>query len=273
MNYNNNEVLSDDELPNLSMITPCYRRRHFLPLMIANLTQFDYPKEKLTFVLYQDGDQDMFESKAHLEDVRKKLHPIKLIYKYDPHNRKTIGEKRNYAIKKMNTNKYVAMLDSDDIYLPTYPRYAVSVLKKNKMGIVGSQSMLFTYPFKEYKMTAISCQHKRQIHEATSVIDIKHFRATNGFQKSSQGEGVGLLDFCENRAHDLDISLCMVCVDHGENTIPKEMFCKDNNTIEATLGGLHFKVLDAILKNKYPEKFITKTIPETQEPESLQESQ
>ena len=79
MNYNNNDILSDDELPNISLITPCYKRRHFLPLMICNLTQFDYPKEKLTFVLYQDGPEDMFDSKEHLEDIRKKLHPIKLI--------------------------------------------------------------------------------------------------------------------------------------------------------------------------------------------------
>ena len=79
MNYNNNEVLSDDELPNLSLITPCYRRRHFLPLMIVNLTQFDYPKEKLTWVLFQDGDQDMFESKAHLEDVRQSVKNVTML--------------------------------------------------------------------------------------------------------------------------------------------------------------------------------------------------
>lgn len=252
--YKGNPVLSNDDLPNLSIITPCYRRRHFLPLMICNLINFDYPKEKLTWVLYQDGDTDMFESKGHREHIEKRLHPIQLIYKYDPDNRKTIGEKRNYCIKKMSKNKFVAMMDSDDIYLPTYPRYAVSTLKLNKMGIVGSQSMLFTYPFHKYQMTAISCQHKRQIHEGCSCISMKHFRGTNGFLKNSQGEGTGLLDYCENRALDLDITLCMVCVDHGENTIPKEQFLK--NKIEATLGGIHYEVLNAIMMEEHPSKFI-----------------
>ena len=260
-NYKNNPVLSNDELPNLSMITPCYGRQHFLPLMVCNLKYFDYPPEKLTWVLYMDGDGgDMFESPEHVEDIRKRLHPIKLIYKYDPTTRKSIGEKRNYCIKKMNKNKFVAMMDSDDIYLPTYPRYAVSTLKKNKMGIVGSQSMLFTYPFHNYRMTGISCGEKRQIHEGCSAISMKHFNSTSGFQKTSQGEGVGLLDYCENRALNIDITLCMVCVDHGENTIPKGHFNKENNGIEATIGGIHFKVLDAILQHKYPEKF-SKTIP------------
>tara|TARA_R110001632_G_scaffold83271_1_gene184411 strand:- start:4 stop:873 length:870 start_codon:yes stop_codon:yes gene_type:complete len=258
--YKGNNILTDDELPDLSLITPCYKRRHFLPLMICNLLNFDYPREKLTFCLYQDGEEDMFESEEHLQYIKERLHPIKLEYYYDSKNRKSIGEKRNYLIKKMNKNKFVCCMDSDDIYMPTYPRYAVSTLKKNKMGIVGSQSMLFTYPFHNYAMSAISCKHKRQIHEGCSCISMKHFRSTNGFQKSSQGEGVGLLDFCENRAQDLDISLCMICVDHGENTISKEMFLK--NKIDGKVGGIHLDILDAIMKKQYPEKMITTTNPE-----------
>ncbi len=278
--YKGNPVLTDEELPNLSMITPCYKRKHFLPLMMTNLLQFDYPKNKLTWVLYQDGEEDMFDNEEQKKLVEKRLHPIKLIYKYDSKNRKSIGEKRNYCIKKMNQNKFVAMMDSDDIYLPTYPRYAVSTLKKNKMGIVGSQSMLFTYPFHNYDMSAIQCQHKRQIHEGCSCICYKHFRQTGGFQKTSQGEGVGLLDYVEYRAKDLDITLCMICVDHGENTIAKDKFRE--NKIIAQIGGIHFQVLDSIMRSHFPEKMLklddsievetTKTTPEP-EVESSQESQ
>ena len=270
--YKGNDILSNDDLPNLSIITPCYKRRHFLPLMMCNLMCFDYPKEKLTWVLYQDGEEDMFENEEHKKLVEQRLHPIKLIYYYDPKNRKTIGEKRNYCIKKLNNNKFVAMMDSDDIYMPTYLRYSISVLKKNKMGIVGSQSMLFSYPFHNYKMSAISCQHKRQIHEGCSVLSVKHFRQTGGFQKTSQGEGTGLLDYVEYRAQDLDITLCMVCIDHGENTISKEMF--RNNNIKGEIGGIHFRVLDAIMKEQYPDKFnkldrpSTKTTPSEQTADS-----
>ena len=208
----------------------------------------------MTWVLYQDGDVDMFESKEHLEYVRKKIAPIKLIYYYDSKNRKSIGEKRNYSIKKLNKNKIVLMMDSDDIYMPTYPRYAVSTLRLNKMGICGSQSMLFTYPFHNFHMSAIQCKEKRQIHEGCSCIDIKHFRATSGFLKTSQGEGTGLLDYCENRAMDLDITLCMICVDHGENTISKEQFREHN--VDGKVCGIHKDVLKAIMTNEYPDKMI-----------------
>lgn len=257
MDYKGYQILSDDELPPISMITPCYKRRHFLPMMMCNLINFDYPKNKMTWILYQDGDEDMFESKEQLELVRQRLHPIKLIYYYDSKNRKTIGEKRNYCIKKLNTNRYVAMMDSDDIYMPSYPRYAVSTLKLNKMGICGSQSMLFTYPFHNFEMSAIQCKEKRQIHEGCSCIDIKHFRTTSGFLKTSQGEGTGLLDYCEYRAMDLDITLCMICVEHGENTIPKEQFRQ--NSIDGKVCGIHKEVLNAIMVNEYPDKMNSST--------------
>ena len=52
----------------------------------------------------------------------------------------------------------------------------------------------------------------------------------------------------------------MICVDHGENTISKEMFLK--NKIDGKVGGIHLDILDAIMKKQYPEKMITTTNPE-----------
>lgn len=257
VDYKGNEVLTDDELPKLSILTPCYKRSEFVNLMLCNIGNFDYPRDKLEWVVLQDGPEDLFEKFGGEEVIRKALHPIKLVYKYEKDVRRTIGEKRNMLIKKMATSKFVIFMDSDDIYFPTYPRYAMSVLKKNKMGVVGSQSMLFTFPFYNYEMSAISCASVRQQHEATMCISVKHFRAMGGFQKSSQGEGVGMLDFAENRAHDLDITLCMCCVDHGENTIPKEQFRK--NKIEGKLSGIHLEVLKSIMDYK---STTTKTNPE-----------
>lgn len=248
VDYKGNEVLTDDELPRLSILTPCYKRSEFVNLMLCNIGNYDYPRDKLEWVVLQDGPEDLFEKFGGEEVIRKALHPIQLVYKYEKDVRRTIGEKRNLLVKKMATSKYVIFQDSDDIYFPTYPRYAVSVLKKNKMGVVGSQSMLFTFPFHEYEMSAISCAHKRQIHEATMCMSVKHFRGMGGFQKSSQGEGVGLLDYAEYRAHDLDITLCMCCVDHQENTIPKDQFRK--NKIEGKLSGIHLEVLKGIMDFK-----------------------
>ena len=258
--YKGHFVYSDEELPRVAIITPCYERQHFLPLMLCNIINFDYPKEKMEWVILQDGPSCLFGSPEVEKEVRDAIAPIKLRYKYEKDIRKTIGEKRNQAIK-MSSSKYYIMMDSDDIYFRTYPRYAVSTIKKNKLGIVGSQQMLFIYPFHNYDMSGINCPDKRQIHEGTSCIEKKHFNSTKGFQKTSQGEGVGMLDFCESRAKHLEIELCMVCVDHGSNTIPKEMF--RNKKLEgAKLEGIHIDVLKLIMEQ------ITTTTPSLQQSES-----
>ncbi len=215
-----------------------------------NITQQSYPHDKLEFCIDDDGTDPFLKNDEEKKALQDLIHPIKLNYKYHKH-RKTIGAKRN-DLTKQASYKIIACMDSDDIYMPTYPSYAVSTLRLNKMGICGSQSMLFTYPFHNFQMSAISCMSKRQIHEGCSCIDIKHFRSTNGFLKSSQGEGTGLLDYCENRAMDLDITLCMICVDHGENTIAKEQFRK--NIIDGKVCGIHKEVLRQIMLQQYPDK-------------------
>ncbi len=42
------------ELPNVSILTPTWNRRKFLPLMIYNIQNFEYDKNKLEWVIYDD---------------------------------------------------------------------------------------------------------------------------------------------------------------------------------------------------------------------------
>ena len=110
---------SDDELPNVSILMPCWRRRKFIPLIIANINNLDYPKDKLELCILQDGDQDLFIDETRLHKFRNAIHPVRLTYRYEPNVRRTIGEKRNKLVK-MASYKYLANMDSDDVYIDTY---------------------------------------------------------------------------------------------------------------------------------------------------------
>ena len=224
--------MSDDNLPCVSILIPCWRRRGFLPLMIANIVQQDYPKEKLEVVILQDGDQDLFIDENRLTAF-KSATGVKLNYKYEPNIRRTIGEKRNLLVK-MATHKICAMMDSDDVYFETYLRYSVNALAQYRAGISSSNSMLFVYPRKDFEMSAISCDYKHQCHEACAVFTKKYFKSLGGFSKSSQGEGVKMFQGSDKQIINLDITKLMVCVCHqGEegNTIDKEQFSENNKNI------------------------------------------
>jgi len=226
------KILDDSECPEVSICIPCYKRRKFLPLIMNNLFYMDYPKGKIEINILQDGPEDLMVG-GELEYFKKQLAPALITYKYEKSIRRSIGDKRNRLVKS-SKYKIIAMMDSDDIYLPSYLRYSVSALRQFKVGITSSASMLFMYPHHDYKLTGIRCGHKHQGHEACCVFTKKHFNSMGGFacrgQHANQGEGAKMIAFNEKNMANLDIFRLMVCIAHtgGDegNTIDKEQFLK-----------------------------------------------
>ena len=221
------------EIPKISILTPTYDRTKFLPLMICNIENFDYPKELITWEILDSFSfkgkraQKLFKSENEIKALEKQLN-IKIKYKY-VEKTMSIGKKRNY-LSKHSTEKIMINMDSDDIYLPTYLIYSTHLLKTNNANLTGSNSMLF---YDGSKFYAIQCKAKRQIHEATMCYTKKHWKSSNGYSNSSQGEGAGMIDnFNENKIINGEIHHMMVCVVHNNNTIDKNKFLTDKMIIE-----------------------------------------
>tara|TARA_R110000851_G_scaffold207109_1_gene359094 strand:- start:600 stop:1403 length:804 start_codon:yes stop_codon:yes gene_type:complete len=247
------KILSDEELPSVSIIIPCYKRRNFAALMLTNIFHMDYPKSKMEICILQDGPEELF-SPFEL-DFFKKQSGCQVNYKYEKDIRRSIGDKRNRLVK-MASHKIIACMDSDDIYYPTYLRYSVSALKEHNVGITSSAQMLFMYPEYDYKLTGIRCGYKHQGHEACCVFTKKHFNSMGGFiskgANGNQGEGVKMIAHNEKNMVNLDIRLLMICVVHSEdggNTINKERF-KDADMEGSMEGTPHLDILKMIVNQK-----------------------
>lgn len=210
--------------PNVSILMPSYNRRNFLSLIIYNLKNMDYDKSKLEWCILDDGKEPLFENVEKLNEVKKELHPMKINYVYNK-VKKHIGVKRNLLVKQAK-NKIYIMMDDDDIYFPSYIKHSVETLKGSKIGLVGSNHMLFVYSTHNYNMSKIECSAKRQIHEATMCFTKKYYNSMPGFAKSSLGEGANMIDFNEKNANYTDIAKCMVCFCHDGNSFNKEQFYK-----------------------------------------------
>jgi glycosyltransferase involved in cell wall biosynthesis len=225
------DILPDEKLPYISVLIPTYNRRRFLPLIVQNLRTMDYPKNLMEVCISDDGAESLFPDGFPYEE---RFLPIKVKYERITNRHLSIGEKRNRLVK-MATHKIVANMDDDDLYLPTYLRYAVSVLLHYKVGIVHSPQMVFVYPKDNFKTTGIVCEAKRQGHEATQVFTKKHWKAMGGYTKNSRGEGAKMVDYHEKNCRCLDIRMCMMCVAHDDNTIPKDNFNKDELIVDCEL--------------------------------------
>jgi len=136
--------------------------------------------------------------------------------------------------------------------LPDYILYSIRTLLKEKKECVGSPEMIFIFPNDEYKVTGIRCQAMRQAHEASLCFTKRHWKRMGGFETSSQGEGAKMVDGCSEKIfYKTDISKCMICVCHDDNTISKDRFNDDTMKIDVEIEELpQMKVLKQIFKTE-----------------------
>lgn len=234
-----------NDYPMISVLTPTYNRSKFLPLYLYNLVSQSYPHNKIEVCIYDDG-QDPF---CTYEEINKLLKPMKVKYHYN-RVKKSIGEKRNYLVKKMASSKICIMIDDDDIYLNDYIKNSYETLRDNKAGLVGSNGMIFTYPKDDFKMTGIKCKELFQIHEATMCFSKKYFNSMGGFSKSSQGEGAKFILDRKSGIVETDIRDCMICVAHDGNTVDKNQFNTELNQTGYEYTGDRKSILKQILNLK-----------------------
>ena len=222
------------DYPNISICMPIYNRSWCKPLIISNLTRLYYDLNKLEFVVDDDSDKDLlFKNALEEAEFRLLIQPIKLLY-HKSKIKRSIGAKRNNLVKK-SSNKIIAFMDSDDIYLSDYLKHSIDIMRKERAGLVCSNQMLFLYPKENWLCTGIQCVAKRMGHEATMVFTKKHFRACGGFVSSSQGEGVKMIDGMKDSTVAMtDITKCMICICHSSNTINKDRF-KESTVVDYNL--------------------------------------
>jgi len=245
-------VEKEGEWPRVSILTPLYNRNKWLPMMIMNIKTFDYDKSKLEWFILdsKDGEEDvrLLPNDIAIKNVQDMIHPIKLRYEYIP-RRMSIAEKRTYLSKRM-THNWFANMDSDDIYMESYLKYSIQLCKKNKVGLCGSPQMIFIYPHLDYRITAIQCAAKRQMHEATMVGTKKYLKQMNYYSRHDEkGEGASLVDGNEINVIKSECALCMICVCHNTNTCNKDAF-EDVNVQDSKIQGPKFELLENIMKNE-----------------------
>lgn len=235
-------------MEDISILIPIYNRSKWLPLIVLNLKQQDYPHDKLHVYIDDDSDTDLlFKSPEELEEIKRILHPIKLTYIINK-NKRSIGKKRNELIRACNT-KIFCMMDSDDIYHSTYISHSYNLLKEKKVGCVGSDKMVFCMTDKDFDLHAIDCGNRAvMIHEACIMATKKWFKASCKFGNHSMGEGKNLFYGHENNVAITDIMKVMCCVQHSGNTIDKLQFCKEENKLDLEISDEYKKILIKILE-------------------------
>ncbi len=130
--------LKKKEYPFVSICTPTFNRRPFIPMMLECFRHQTYPKDKMEWIIIDDGTdpvEDIIMS-ANIPQIR-----------YFRYNEKmTLGRKRNMMHEKVHAqSRYIVYFDDDDYYPPERVEHAVDTLQKNPKALCVGSSAMYLY--------------------------------------------------------------------------------------------------------------------------------
>mgnify|MGYP000944398088 CR=1 FL=1 len=123
-------------LPFVSICTPTFNRRPFIPIMFECFKNQTYPKDRIEWIIIDDGTdkiKDLIES-SNIPQIK--------YFAYD--TKMTLGKKRNLMHDK-TCGDIIVYMDDDDYYPPERIEHAVSTLTKSKTALCAGASELYVY--------------------------------------------------------------------------------------------------------------------------------
>jgi len=174
-----NKVKKD--LPLISVCTPTFNRRPFIPSLIKCFQSQTYPMDKIEWIIVDDGTDKIEDLVAHIPQVK--------YFKYD--ERMYLGRKRNAMHDKCN-GEIIVYMDDDDYYPPERISHAVETLMKNPQAMCAGSSEMNIYfkhiqtmyqfgPYNKTHATAATFAFRRELlkearyDDATAVAEEKAF--------------------------------------------------------------------------------------------------
>ena len=134
MGKKNNKKSLNKSQPFVSICTPTFNRRPFIPIMLRCFEIQTYPKDRIEWIIIDDGTDKIEDMVTHIPQIK--------YYKYD--DKMTLGRKRNLAHEKCS-GEIILYMDDDDYYPPERISHAVETLQKNPQALCAGSSKMFIY--------------------------------------------------------------------------------------------------------------------------------
>jgi len=125
---------NNSQFPFVSICTPTFNRRPFIPYMIKCFQHQTYPKDRIEWIIVDDGTDKIEDIVSHIPQVK--------YFKYN--DKLTLGKKRNISHEK-SCGDIIVYMDDDDYYPPERISHAVEVLQNNPSALCVGSSEMFIY--------------------------------------------------------------------------------------------------------------------------------
>lgn len=209
-NRRKNKKVSANGKPFVSVCTPTYNRRMFIPQLIKCFQKQTYPKELMEWIIIDDGEDSV-------EDLFKGVECVKY-FRYE--EKIKLGRKRNLMHEK-SKGEIIVYMDDDDYYPPDRVTHAVDRLRARPNALAAGSSVVYIYfndidtlyqfgPYGPNHATAGTFAFKRKLLEQTRYDDDAEIAEEKAFLKNYT------IPFAQ-----LDPRKCILVFAHQYNTFDK----------------------------------------------------
>lgn len=123
--------------PIVSICTPTFNRRPFIPIMVECFRAQTYPKDRMEWIIVDDGTdkiKDILDAEA--PDL------AQIIKYFAVDTKMSLGAKRNFMHTKTK-GSIIVYMDDDDYYPPERVEHAVTTLMANKEALCAGSSEMY----------------------------------------------------------------------------------------------------------------------------------
>ena len=229
--------------PFVSIVTPTYNRKRFIPYLIECYKSQTYPKNRMEWVIYDDGTEPVEELFKNLPFPN-----VRYIYSEEKQN---IGYKRNMLNRESKGDIIIAM-DDDDYYPPERVAHVVNKFRSQpKMQLAGSSEiyMFYTDIQTVYKLGPYHPNHATN----GTMAWLRTYADNHKYDETvTHAEEKSYLDNYKHPMIQLDPYKTMLVMSHSDNTFDKKnMREQDNQFIKKTAMKIKDFIKNSTLRDFY----------------------
>jgi glycosyltransferase involved in cell wall biosynthesis len=228
--------------PFVSLVTPTYNRRRFIPALIKIIESQTYPRDRMEWIVYDDGQEPVGDL---LEAAKGRLPTLRYIFSEE---KLTLGEKRN-KLNELAMGDILVAFDDDDFYFPERVATAVTALISNpSVDLAGSSEvyMFFSDTKEIYKVGPYFNKHATN----GTMAWRKRYALSRRYDETvAFAEEKSFLENYKNPLIQLNPMSVMLVISHSDNTFDKtELRTKENPLFKKTALRLRDFIKDSTLR-------------------------
>lgn len=230
-------------LPFVCVVCPTYNRRAFLPLLLYQYEQQNYPKHRSKLIILEDTPNVISLNDEDFKNMG--IRDISSLYYVYSETRIGIHEKRNklnaLAINKFNAD-YIICMDDDDIYSKERITDVINVLERNKTFHMTGSNESYIYHVEtgdmyksivnnpNYSSNNAMGYRKEYITKNKNTYDTKVKRPSQ-VDEINYDEEYSFTRGFTNPLVQMDSEYIVLTIAHTNNTVSKESHQKRNNRV------------------------------------------